>query len=108
MSLKSVPGCLVSIAPTGIGEPVALTPGFGPHDDVPELALVDVLDVLDVLAVELVDDVLFVLFELPHAATTNALMMAARAAPNRTPLRVDLAVFTSLLSFTLARDSPPA
>jgi hypothetical protein len=48
-SLKSVPGCLVSIVPMGIGVPVALTPGLGPHDDVlleppleplePELAL---------------------------------------------------------------------
>jgi hypothetical protein len=33
-SLKSVPGCLVSIVPILIGVPVALTPGFGPHFDV--------------------------------------------------------------------------
>jgi hypothetical protein len=44
MSLKSVPGCLVSIAPMLIGVPVAATPGFVPH------ALVEV-----VLA-ELVED----------------------------------------------------
>ena len=31
MSLKSVPGCLVSIAPMLIGVPVAFTPGFDPH-----------------------------------------------------------------------------
>ncbi len=33
-SLKSVPGCLVSIVPMLIGVPVALTPGLGPHDEV--------------------------------------------------------------------------
>ena len=33
-SVKSVPGCLVSIVPMLIGVPVAATPGFGPHDDV--------------------------------------------------------------------------
>src|SRR5579863_6150947 len=37
MSLKSVPGTLVLIAPTGIGLPVAFLPGLDPHDDV-ELA----------------------------------------------------------------------
>jgi hypothetical protein len=34
MSLKSVPGCFVSIAPRLIGVPVAATPGFVPHADV--------------------------------------------------------------------------
>jgi hypothetical protein len=34
MSLKSVPGCLVLIAPMLIGVPVALTPGFEPHEEV--------------------------------------------------------------------------
>ena len=34
LSVKSVPGCLVSIVPMLIGVPVALTPGFGPHDEV--------------------------------------------------------------------------
>jgi len=33
-SLKSVPGCLVSIVPMLIGVPVAFTPGFGPHAEV--------------------------------------------------------------------------
>src|ERR1700728_1136983 len=33
MSLKSVPGSLVSIAPRLIGVPVAATPGFVPHDE---------------------------------------------------------------------------
>jgi hypothetical protein len=34
MSLKSVPGCLVLIAPMLIGVPVAATPGLVPHEDV--------------------------------------------------------------------------
>jgi hypothetical protein len=33
-SLKSVPGCLVSIVPMLIGVPVAFTPGLGPQDEV--------------------------------------------------------------------------
>jgi hypothetical protein len=48
-SLKSVPGCLVSIVPMLIGEPVALTPGLGPHDEVlvePVLALAVVLELV--------------------------------------------------------------
>src|SRR6185437_2203434 len=34
MSLKSVPGCLVLIAPMLIGVPVAATPGLVPHEEV--------------------------------------------------------------------------
>jgi hypothetical protein len=34
MSLKSVPGCLVLIAPMLIGVPVAATPGLVPQDEV--------------------------------------------------------------------------
>ena len=50
-SLKSVPGCLVSIVPIGIGVPVAVTPGFLPHADVlTEL----VLELVVALALELV------------------------------------------------------
>src|ERR1700733_4744504 len=48
-SLKSVPGCLVSMVPMLIGVPVAATPDFGPHEDV----LVEVAAVV-ALAVELV------------------------------------------------------
>src|ERR1700733_6888275 len=40
MSLKSVPGCLVSIAPMLIGVPVAATPGLVPQDEV-ETVLAD-------------------------------------------------------------------
>jgi len=35
-SVKSVPGWWVSIVPMLIGEPLALTPGFGPHVEVSE------------------------------------------------------------------------
>jgi hypothetical protein len=34
MSLKSVPGCLVLIAPMLMGVPVAATPGLVPQEDV--------------------------------------------------------------------------
>ena len=34
MSVKSVPGCWVAIAPRLIGVPLAATPGLVPHDDV--------------------------------------------------------------------------
>jgi hypothetical protein len=49
-SLKSVPGCLVSIVPMRIGDPVAAVPGLVPHFEVsteaellppPELELAD-------------------------------------------------------------------
>ena len=56
MSLKSVPGCLVLIAPMLIGVPVAATPGLVPQDDVetvpvPELDVADdAADEADVLA----------------------------------------------------------
>jgi hypothetical protein len=91
-SLKSVPGCFVSIVPMLIGVPVAATPGFGPHLDVsaepplelelepPELA-VDVDPPL--LAAEL-PPALELLPLLPHAATTMAAMTAASTKPRRT------------------------
>ena len=90
-SLKSVPGCLVSIVPMLIGVPVAATPGFGPHDDVPldavlELEPPDVDDVaLD--PPPLADpplELLLLLLLLPHAASNTAPMTAARAKPRRT------------------------
>lgn len=52
MSLKSVPGCFVLIEPTGIGVPVALTPGLGPHDEVLALALLEALVALAELAAD--------------------------------------------------------
>jgi hypothetical protein len=90
-SLKSVPGCLVSIVPMLIGVPVAAWPGFGPHDDVspdpPPLELeppeVDVA-LLDppLLAAELPPE-LELLLLLPHAATNMAEMTAASTKPRR-------------------------
>lgn len=81
-SLKSVPGCLVSIVPTLIGVPVAFTPGFGPHDEV----LVDaVLELPGLVELELLAPVaaLGVLLELllPQPAATSA-----RTATNATAI----------------------
>jgi hypothetical protein len=86
-SLKSVPGCLVSIVPMLIGVPVALTPGFGPHDDVlvdAVLALVVALalelDALDApLALLLGVDVLLLL--LPQPASTSIAPTSTASAP---------------------------
>ena len=83
-SLKSVPGCLVSIVPMLIGVPVAATPGFLPHDDVlTEL----VLELVVAPALELValDPPLAAVLEvlellLPHAATNNAAPTTAASA----------------------------
>jgi hypothetical protein len=47
MSLKSVPGCLVLIAPMLIGVPVAATPGLVPQDDVETVPALEVLDAVD-------------------------------------------------------------
>src|ERR1700733_6045305 len=84
-SLKSVPGCLVSMVPMLIGVPVAATPDFGPHEDV----LVEVAAVV-ALAVELVAleppallVALLLLLLLPHAASTRAPTSAASATPAR-------------------------
>jgi hypothetical protein len=91
-SLKSVPGCLVSIVPMLIGVPVALTPGFGPHDDVsldPVLALAVVLELeleleLPLLGAAALELALLLLLLLPHAASSAAATTAARAMPRRT------------------------
>jgi hypothetical protein len=66
-SLKSVPGCLVSIVPSLIGVPVAFTPGLGPHVEVlvePPLAL----EPLDELEPPLAAALLVELLLLPHPA----------------------------------------
>ena len=39
MSVNDVPGWLVTIPPSGIGVPVAFTPGLVPHCDVADAAL---------------------------------------------------------------------
>jgi hypothetical protein len=85
-SLKSVPGCLVSIVPIRIGVPVALTPGFLPHAEVlvePVLAVAAVVELvaLDVplLAGALALVVLLELL-LPQAASRSAAPTTAASA----------------------------
>jgi len=91
-SLKSVPGCLVSIVPMLIGVPVAFTPGLGPHDDVsvdPVLAAV-VLDDEELDPPLLPDALLALLLALllllllPQAATNTAASTAASTKLRRT------------------------
>src|SRR5690349_21614540 len=66
-SVKSVPGCLVTIAPTLIGEPVAFVPGLVPHFVTSAAAFaVVVLPPPPPLA-----DVVLSLLLLPHAATST-------------------------------------
>src|SRR5215475_7792089 len=69
-SLKSVPGCLVSIVPMLIGVPVAFTPGLGPHFEVSVEALV----------LEPLDDELELL---PHPAARIATPRTAASAISR-------------------------
>src|SRR3954447_15184904 len=64
-SVKSVPGCLVTIAPTLIGVPVAFVPGFVPH-----LVTSEAFFAVVELPPPPPDDVLLLL-SLPHAATST-------------------------------------
>src|SRR6516165_3534051 len=88
MSVKSVPGCLVTIVPSVIGVPVAAAPGLGPHDEV----LVDALVALLVLVVELDEAAgaavlvaaLLELFELPQAVRKSTPRTATHDRPSRT------------------------
>lgn len=89
MSLKSVPGCLTLIEPTGIGVPVAATPGFVPQLDVP---LDEPLDAVVVLvddepeaAGALLEVLLLLLLLLlePHAARASSARTPTSATPNR-------------------------
>ena len=111
-SLKSVPGCLVSIVPMLIGVPVAATPGFLPHDDVlvlpplePELAAVVAL-VLDALLASRCPTLVLLLL-LPQPASTNAPTSAASAKLVRSAQR--LVIRPHLLSSSSENDSvdPP-
>jgi hypothetical protein len=86
-SLKSVPGCLVSIVPILIGEPVAFTPGLGPHLDVSVDAVL--LELLDDDEVELPlllapGALLVLLLLLPHPAKIATPRTAASATNRRT------------------------
>src|SRR5262249_23558413 len=72
MSVNEVPGWLVAMAPSGIGVPVALTPGLLPHCDVSTAAALVVAEVPPAgLVFELVL-VLLVLLLQPAAARASA------------------------------------
>jgi hypothetical protein len=81
-SLKSVPGCLVSIVPMLIGVPVAFTPALGPHDDV---SLDPVLAVVELVLPPLLaaGALLVLLLLLPHPARIAAPKTAANASSRR-------------------------
>jgi hypothetical protein len=64
-SVKSVPGCFVLIAPSRIVDPVAFTPGFGPHDDVLTLVEVPLLLVDPAVAAPVAADPPAAVLELP-------------------------------------------
>ena len=87
-SLKSVPGCLVSIVPTLIGVPVAFTPGLGPHDEVlvdavlePELELPELAELAELAPVAALGALLELL--LPQPAATSARTAANAATIDR-------------------------
>ncbi|MFZ0384005.1 MAG: hypothetical protein WCD11_03010 [Solirubrobacteraceae bacterium] len=79
-SVKSVPGCLVAMAPMLIGVPVAFTPGFGPHEDVVAEAPLEPPPELAANVVEEEGDELLVL---PQAASTAAANSEQRAAAHQ-------------------------
>src|SRR3954454_14052987 len=80
MSVKSVPGCLVAIAPSLIGVPLAFWPLPSPHFDAAAAGSLDALVELDddapPLALELVE---LLSLPPPQAATRNARATAAAA-----------------------------
>jgi len=78
MSVKSVPGCWVAIAPRLIGVPVAAWPGLVPHADVADAAeLADAAALVEVLGGALLELEL----ELLHPAMTPPTARTATAAP---------------------------
>ena len=86
MSLKSVPGCLVLIAPMLIGVPVAATPGLVPQEDVETVPAEAVLDpAAALLAAGALDDAALPELELEelHAARTPSDSAATTAAAVR-------------------------
>ena len=76
MSVNDVPGWLVTIPPSGIGVPVAFTPGLVPHCDVSVTVLAALLVVAELLGGPL-------LLLLPHPATAATAITAAIAAAPR-------------------------
>jgi hypothetical protein len=77
---------LVSIVPMLIGEPVAFTPAFGPHDEVsldPVLAVVELLDELVLPPLLAPGALLVLLLLLPHPARIAATPITAAKAAHR-------------------------
>ncbi|HTT31802.1 MAG TPA: hypothetical protein VMG37_25535 [Solirubrobacteraceae bacterium] len=85
ISVKSVPGCFVLIAPNGIGVPVAATPGLVPHDEVlVEPALLLVVELDEAAGAALLVAALLELFELPQAVNKSTPRTATHDRPSRT------------------------
>ena len=84
-SLKSVPGCLVSIVPMLIGVPVAATPGFLPHAEVLTELVLEPVVALALVALDAGALALDELLELlpPHAASSKAAPTTAASANAR-------------------------
>ena len=85
-SLKSVPGCLVSIVPILIGVPVAFWPGLDPHDDVsldPPLELAVLLVELELPPLLAAGLLVLLLLLLPHPARIAATPKTAASAAHR-------------------------
>jgi hypothetical protein len=78
MSLKSVPLCLVSIAPMLIGVPVAATPGLVPQAEV-LVVLALLVEDADELALLVAEELLELELELEQAASTLSEMAATAA-----------------------------
>jgi hypothetical protein len=70
MSVNEVPGWLVTIPPSGIGVPVAATPGLVPHCEVLTVVVLGALDVAELAGVLVV--LLLVLLLHPTAAMATA------------------------------------
>jgi hypothetical protein len=66
-----------------IGVPVAFTPGFGPHDDVPVAALLDALELDPLLAGAPALLLVLELLLLPHAVTITPAKNTTSAAIRR-------------------------
>jgi hypothetical protein len=86
MSVNEVPGWLVAMAPSGIGVPVAFTPGLLPQLDVSTVAALAVLDEPPAGVVDEPVPLLLLLLLLQPAAAR------ARAAHSRMLLRAEICI----------------
>jgi hypothetical protein len=106
MSVKLVPGWSVLMPPSGIGVPVAATPGLVPHDEVlVAAALLVGLDV-GVLVDVLVGVVVELLLPLLHPAMTPPTAMIATAAPASRERRPEYLFMSSAFSWLTAKLIP--